>query len=699
MERRSSADSLAFGAPLSDRSTGRTSRRWSTLIALSAYVLLAIAATWPLAARLQSHLPGPPTGDTGVYVWNLWVFHHEITVHHRSPLETSKVFSLTTPADLSLHNYTPLPDLLAFPLISRLGPVATFNLLLIVFLALNGWATFLLARHVTGHPLESWLGGALFAISPVIIARTTAHFSLVAAFPLPLVALATLLSFETKQARYAVTTGALVAMAGFCDAYFAVYAVLIIAGLAAARMLSCQWSRRDIERRAWLIGLDVVLAVLSGLVVVLLTLGGRTIQIAGFPVAVKSLYTPMLLLTIGIGARLIAAWRPRVSLTTASVPTLLRFGSTAALVCVFLMSPTLLAVGRRIADGRFDRPATHWRSSPPGVDLLAFLMPNPNHPLYGGPYAEWLSRTREDGFAELTASLPFVALVVIGWAVVRRRQALPAGWLGLAALFGAMALGPFVHVAGFNTHIPGPWALLRYVPLLELARSPSRFAILLALAIAILFAAALRPLRESCRRPALLTAGLTALLVFELLPAPRTLVSANVPAVYDIVRANPDHHVRVLDLPTGVRDGVSSLGNFSAASQFFQTHHGKRLMGGYLSRVSGKRKRDMTSLPVYSALVTLSEGGVLTPEQEARAWQGRGRFLRRSHLGYVVMRKDATPDALRRFAIELFELELVADQDAYQLYRPRTELIAGLPPPTRHRRRTTLTGADASLVR
>ena len=49
-------------------------------------------------------------------------------------------------------------------------------------------------------------------------------------------------------------------------------------------------------------------------------------------------------------------------------------------------------------------------------------------------------------------------------------------WLWMPAVFAAMALGPFVHVAGINTYIPGPWAVLRYVPVVGLARSPSRFA-------------------------------------------------------------------------------------------------------------------------------------------------------------------------------------------------------------------------------
>jgi hypothetical protein len=61
----------------------------------------------------------------------------------------------------------------------------------------------------------------------------------------------------------------------------------------------------------------------------------------------------------------------------------------------------------------------------------------------------------------------------------------------LAVTFGALALGPFIHIAGMNTYNPGPWALLRYVPMLGLARTPARFSVVMMLAVAVLFAAAL----------------------------------------------------------------------------------------------------------------------------------------------------------------------------------------------------------------
>ena len=104
--------------------------RASQLAVVLGYVLAASAFTWPLPLFLGTHFTGDPGGDTGVYVWNQWVFHQELTTGH-NPLATEKILSLTSRVDLTQHNYTAFLNLLALPLISSLGIVTSFN---VVFL-------------------------------------------------------------------------------------------------------------------------------------------------------------------------------------------------------------------------------------------------------------------------------------------------------------------------------------------------------------------------------------------------------------------------------------------------------------------------------------------------------------------------------------------------------------------------------------
>jgi len=97
------------------------------LAALMGYLFLTLAFSWPLVLHLDTSLTGPVGGDTGVYVWNQWVFRQEV-LNERLPLFTQEIFSLTRPANLSLHNYTIFQDLVALPLLGPFGVVTTFNI-------------------------------------------------------------------------------------------------------------------------------------------------------------------------------------------------------------------------------------------------------------------------------------------------------------------------------------------------------------------------------------------------------------------------------------------------------------------------------------------------------------------------------------------------------------------------------------------
>jgi hypothetical protein len=342
--------------------------------------------------------------------------------------------------------------------------------------------------------------------------------------------------------------------------------------------------------------------------------------------------------------------------------------AAAGLAAAVLMSPTLYAVGRRAVQGDVSAVPVLWRSSAPGVDLLAFLAPNPNHPLAPAAIGQWLAG-RPGGYHDQVASLSIVGLLVLAaaWRFAGFRP--PRFWVAVSVGFGLLALGPFVHVAGVNTGIPTPWTLLRYAPVIGSARMPARFVAVVTLGFAVLVAYGLAALgaRFPRRRTALLTA-IGALMAAELLAAPRALQSAAVPSVFDTIAADP-RPVRVLELPTGIRDGLSSIGNFSAQTQFRQTFHGKGLIGGYLSRVPPSTKACYLQMPVTAALFEVSEGRKLQPRQLDQAIAQAPQFVRDTNLGYVVM-NDRVSDDLRDFATILLGLTKIAEADGYALYVP-----------------------------
>jgi hypothetical protein len=429
--------------------------------------------------------------------------------------------------------------------------------------------------------------------------------------------------------------------------------------------------------------LDLLLVAVSSFAFAIALRGGGTVDVLGIQVRAHTLYTPMLIITVLALARLALAYPHRFSLRRGTEPAVVvRAVVVAGAVMVLLLAPVLYALGDQVVNGHADWSAPLWRSSPRGIDLLGLLVPNPTHPIWGPAMEARLiawAGTDDNAMPEVVGSMSLVALLVLGAAWWRH------GWrpsrvrVGVTVFFALLALGPFVHVAGLNTQIPLPWSVLRYVPILGLVRSPGRFAVLASLCVVVLLAQALAHLgRQYPERRRRILAVVGVLLAIELVPAPRTLYSAAIPALYQTIAADPRPQVRVLELPVGLRDGTTSMGNFSARTQYFQSAHGKGIIGGYLSRVSPRRRLAARRAPVLSALFALSEGQAVTPEQDAAARERADEFLRRSRLGYVVIDETHASPALIAFATDVLGLTLVSREGPLTLYVPR------VPPPPRN---------------
>jgi hypothetical protein len=631
------------------------------------YVLVALAFTWPLPLHLGSRLTGDPHGDTGVYVWNQWVFQHEIDAG-ANPLSTRQILSLSPRVDLSQHNYTVLLDLLAVPLIPAIGVVAAFNVVLLIVTVLTALAAYALARQAFRCTrVEAFAAGLAFAWSPVLVARTTGHFSLVAGAPLAAFAWCLFEADRRRSVRFAAWAGVAMALAGYCDPYLAVFCLLLAGTYVASRLLSVT-RRTGPRREPWVRALDVVLVAAAG-AVLWVAAGGGQVNVAGIAFSARGLYTPVLILTVLATLRVALLFRAEL-VGLDQWPWFLRLAATAGLACGVLLSPVLYGLVRLVAEGEFVRPPVLWRSSSRGVDLLAFLVPNPSHPLWRWMASDGRSVGPEVS-AEYTAALSLVALAAIGIAVIVGRFRPKRHWWWITVGFAVLALGPFVIAGGVNTHVPGPWALLRYVPVINFVRTPTRFAIVTTLGVATLLAGALAALggRWPHRRRGIAWAAL-ALLIVELLPAPRRLYPAEHSPLSDIIAAD-QRPVRVLNLPLGVEDGMSPPPNLVAGYQFEQTRHGKAIPDGYLSRISPRRLSGMVQrFPLVGALIAMSDGQVLSEEEAARFVAEGRTFLAETNIGYVVIHRPYVTPQLEALAIAAFRLEAVASDGPVTLYRP-----------------------------
>jgi hypothetical protein len=642
-------------------------------VVLLGYALLAVVLTWPLSTHLRTDLPGDPSGDTGVYVWNLWIFRHELLAHAHLPFSTQHIFALSGGADFSLHNYTAIANVVAVPLIGVLGVAASFNVILMLALALSGAATWLLARRLGMRSFSAWVAGALFTATPLISARASAHLSLVITGGLPLFLWMLLRTVDRPTMARGVGVGATVALATYSDVYFGVYCILMGAFLLSWRFLQLEQSRRSGRpvRVARILGIAAVAVAATALLGV--ASGVERLQVGGLIIrGVDEPYGPAMIVVVLAIGRQLALRRFRVRLLDAAqVKALVPPGAAAVAACLVLLAPPIVGVGLKYLDNRLPNTQILWRSSPRGVDLLAYVVPNPEHAVIGRWTRRWLLPPVEDAFPELVASCSLLAIAAVIVAGLRRR--LPPLWTTFTLCFAALSLGPFLFVGGVNTYVPGPWAVLRYVPVVGMARSPSRFAIVAALGLSLLFGFVVEQWLANAtrRRQAAWVAAFLVLIALEVIPAPRMLFSAKVPDIYGFVAGDADERNRLLELPSGIRDGTSSLGDFSARTAYFQTGHGHPLLGGYLSRVSEWRKEDAQTRPVLRALYALSEPEGAISEQMAQAARDRAdRFLARSCVRYVMVDTTRASTTLRQFAADTLHLKRVHADGQYELLVP-----------------------------
>ena len=427
----------------------------------------------------------------------------------------------------------------------------------------------------------------------------------------------------------ACAAGATVAWAFLSDAYYAVYCLLMAGFMACYTMFSVE-TRPATVRRVWPRTLvDLAIVCLAGLIVGILLRGGGQVDVFGIRVSFTRLYTPVLMLTLMIGIRVWMTVRPAHREPCCRSWRTRRRRPSALVACVAILSPRAVGDGVELRAAQLDQPADlvaeqRARRRPAGV-----LRAEPSAPRGSG-------RCRSDGCRRCRAASTrtsrrcpgWRSLTIVGavlWAGFRPLK----GWVVFTGVFAWLALGPFVIVAQQLTYVPTPWALLRYLPIIGAARMPTRMTILVMLGLSMLLAMAVHHLRSRSRHPRLLVAAIGALLLFELLPAPRTLYSAEIPAVYRVVAADP-RPIRVLSLPFGLRDGLSSRGNYSSSSQFYQTFHEKRLVGGYISRLPGESIERYRRNRTLRVLLRLSEGTPVEPElYERRPAAGAERNLRR----------------------------------------------------------------------
>ncbi|MBY0494686.1 MAG: hypothetical protein K2Y23_10760 [Cyanobacteria bacterium] len=205
------------------------------------FVVLTVAMTWPQAANLSTEVYD--SDDPLLSIWRVsWIAH--ILPKSPADLLNGNIFH-PEKRTLAYSDSVLLEGIAGAPLIwSGVSRITTYNLLLLLSMALSGWAMWRYALYLTGHSAAAILAGITFAFVPFRFDHFH-HLELQATIFLPL----TLLYFERTIDRGSRRDAWLMAACYVAQVYSCIYYSVFLATallpVAAARL----WRLAPEQRR------------------------------------------------------------------------------------------------------------------------------------------------------------------------------------------------------------------------------------------------------------------------------------------------------------------------------------------------------------------------------------------------------------------------------------------------------------------
>jgi hypothetical protein len=203
------------------------------MLVLLLYGFLSVIMTWPLAAKLTTHLPAGEGGDVWIHQWTFWWLKKSVT-QGLNPFYTDLLFH---PHGVSLTTHTIAWGNFAFwlPLQALFGNTAAYGLMYIGLFGLNGFAMYLLAREWTGSPSAAFVGGLVYGFWPYVVSRS-GQPNWIPLLWLPLALLYLRRTIEKRRKRDAAWTALFVALTGI-----SCWQLLILAALILGPYLLYRW--------------------------------------------------------------------------------------------------------------------------------------------------------------------------------------------------------------------------------------------------------------------------------------------------------------------------------------------------------------------------------------------------------------------------------------------------------------------------
>jgi hypothetical protein len=192
--------------------------------ALIAFLVLAVAWTWPLGSHLASRLPSDP-GDPVLNTWILWWNAHVMPFTDR--WWNPPVFYPMRGA-LALSEHLAGLGLITTPVqLAGGSPLLAYNIAMLLSYALSGFFAFALVRYLTGSTVAGVCGGMAYAFAPYRAGQIS-HLQVLTSQWMPLALLALHKYLDSRRPRWLAVLAAAWIVQALSNGYYLLFFPVLV---------------------------------------------------------------------------------------------------------------------------------------------------------------------------------------------------------------------------------------------------------------------------------------------------------------------------------------------------------------------------------------------------------------------------------------------------------------------------------------
>jgi len=277
---------------------------------------------------------------------------------------------------------------------------------------------------------------------------------------------------------------------------------------------------------------------------------------------------------------------------------------------IFLAPFLILSFNNFKQLGNFDlNGVSSWNASYSSANLKSFVTP-PNYTAIGRALFSKSYESLKGVFSDKTIYLGFIATVLAGLGVfyLRKKKELWL-WLAVAGTAFVLSLGPSIQIATTTWNVWLPFRLVQLVPILNIIRAPSRFVIIIYLAVAVLAGYGICFLQEKFTDKKvfrIVSVIICGLVLLEFYPVNTPETDLYMPAGYGQLMKDTSDFA-ILESPALWMSGLKNASNYyPIETLYFQTIHGKKIANGYVTRVDKNLIDAYADQPLVKFLVNQS---------------------------------------------------------------------------------------------